>query len=210
MVKTELDGIPLSRKRKLDDTEELISDAPSSVAPPAKKKGGRQKKVGTGDDAAKPPRKRGPRKPKTTTPSGPNSKLPSEEPQPLYRQLPQQPYLNRSSPHEPPLTGSIVFSLDATPVPSAPPSPTLTSATGPFWPLDDPIPPLKKPKRIDQGQAAKRVVALEEAQRRVWLNIARKDIVRVCISYYAFNGVMTSCTGLQVPLARLRSQGRAP
>ncbi|KAF8527985.1 SNF2 family N-terminal domain-containing protein [Hysterangium stoloniferum] len=48
-----------------------------------------------------------------------------------------------------------------------------------FWPLDELIPSLKKPKKLDQAQAAKRVMALEESQRRVWLNIARKDVVRV-------------------------------
>lgn len=178
MVKTEADG-PSSRKRKLDEIEEIHSDAPSSVAVPAKKKVGRQKKVPTGDEGPKAPRKRGPRKTKTTPVTG--SKLPSEEPQ--HPQHPQpHSYQNRLSPS---IAGSVGFSVDVTPIPSTPSSPTLTVISnmvyGPgFWPLDEPVPSLKKSKKLEPSQAARRVVALEESQRRVWLNIARKDVVRVC------------------------------
>ncbi|KAF8584484.1 hypothetical protein K439DRAFT_1566811 [Ramaria rubella] len=180
MVKTEVDGFSSSRKRKLEDNEDLISDTPSSIVLPAKKKGIRGRKVPTGDDSVKPPRKRAPRKPKGSATAGSNSKLPSEEPQQLHHQGPPTFPLSRLSPS---IAGSVGLSLDATPVPSAPPSPTLTAVSslgfGPgFWPLDESIPPLKKPKKMEHTQAIKRVVALEEAQRRVWLTIARKDVVR--------------------------------
>ena len=179
MVKTEVDGASLSRKRKVDEIEEMNSDAPSSVAVPAKKKSGKQKKVPTGEEGPKAPRKRGPRKTKTTPAT--SSKLPSEEPQHPQHPI-THPHPNRLSPS---IAGSVGFSLDATPIPSTPSSPTLTAISslgyGPgFWPLEEPVPSLKRSKKLEPSQAAKRIVTLEESQRRVWLSIARKDVVRVC------------------------------
>lgn len=179
MVKADPDGFSSSRKRKVDDIEDLHSDAPSSIVVPAKKKAGRQKKIPTGEEGIKAPRKRGPRKKPTTIPAT-SSKLPSEEPQQAPLHLPHT-HQNRLSPS---ITGSAGFSLDATPIPSTPSSPTLTAISslgfGPsFWPLDETVPYLKRPKQLDPSQASKRVMALEESQRRVWINIARKDVVRV-------------------------------
>ena len=209
MVKTEIDGFSSSRKRKLDDMDDPNSDAPSSIAIPAKRRGGRQKKVATGEDGVKPPRKRGPRKSKATTTPATGSKLPSEEPQHPQLHLPH-PHQNRLSPS---IAGSVGFSLDATPIPSTPPSPTLTVISslglGPgFWPLDESLPSLKRPKILEPSQAAKRIVALEESQRRVWLNIARKDVVRVCGTSMGLLSFVYSqcCPGIQIPCNRLRGQ----
>ncbi|KIJ45642.1 hypothetical protein M422DRAFT_46685 [Sphaerobolus stellatus SS14] len=181
-VKTENEQPQLTRKRKVDEVEDFMSDAASSVVVPPKKKGGRQKKVVQGDENAKPPRKRGPRKSKGATASAAGSKLPSEEPQQSNIPVPSLLQANRATPS---VAGSIIgVSHDVTPLPSTPSSPALTAVTiqgtvPGFWPLNEPIPPLKKPKKLDHAQAAKRVFALEEAQRRVWHNIARKDVVRV-------------------------------
>lgn len=163
-----------SRKRKRVDGPDL-SDSTANV----KKRGGRRKPL-TADDPPKPAKsKRGPRKVKGTATPNTASKLPSEEPQAMF-QPPSQLLSSRPSP---PLSAN-ALSFDITPMPSAPPSPTLLPsslqgiAPG-FWPLNEAIPVMNKPKKLDQGQAAKRVMAIEEAQRRIWLNIARKDIVRV-------------------------------
>ncbi|KAF9240898.1 P-loop containing nucleoside triphosphate hydrolase protein [Melanogaster broomeanus] len=42
--------------------------------------------------------------------------------------------------------------------------------------LDEVVPPLKRAKKIDDNAMAKRVKSLEEAQKKVWTNIARRDI----------------------------------
>ena len=181
-VKVKAENDQVMRKRKFDDVEDLISDAASSVIAPPKKKGGRQKKAPQGTESLKPPPKR--RKGKGAPASGTASKLPSEEPQQPY--IHPLPHPSRGTPS---VAGSIIGpSHDVTPMASLPSSPNLTAVsmqgTAPgFWPLDEPIPPLKKPKKLDPTQAAKRVVALEEAQRRVWVNIARKDVVKVCSDY---------------------------
>ncbi|GJJ09521.1 hypothetical protein Clacol_003744 [Clathrus columnatus] len=162
-----------TRKRKRKDADDL-SDSVSNTAPPPKKRGGRRK-AQTADDPPKPSRiRRGPRKNKGTTTPGTISKLPSEEPS-LQFQPP-----SRISP--PPSANAL--SLDITPMPSAPSSPVIMSSVLPgiapgFWPLNEPVLPLKRPKKLDQAHAAKRVMAIEEAQRRIWLNIARRDIIKV-------------------------------
>lgn len=166
-----------SRKRKRADAGQL-SDSASNV-PPVKKKTGRRKPQ-TNDDPLKPAKaKRGPRKAKGTATPGTASKLPSEEPQAAF-QPPSQLHSSRLSPSVP----ANALPFDITPMPSAPPSPTIVCsslqgiAPG-FWPLNEPIPPMNRPKKLDQSQAVKRVLAIEEAQRRVWINIARRDIARV-------------------------------
>ncbi|KAF8078491.1 SNF2 family DNA-dependent ATPase [Lyophyllum atratum] len=69
---------------------------------------------------------------------------------------------------------------DATPAVSIsrPPSPA-TVASSIIFELNEQIPPLKKAKKVDDHAMAKRVKALEEAQRKVWTNIARRDIAKV-------------------------------
>jgi hypothetical protein len=68
---------------------------------------------------------------------------------------------------------------DATPAYSRPgsPAPTISSVV---YELDETIPPLKKAKRVDDASMLKRVKTLEEAQRKVWTNIAKRDIAKVC------------------------------
>eukprot|EP00914_Ancora_sagittata_P026329 GHVO01051838.1.p1 GENE.GHVO01051838.1~~GHVO01051838.1.p1 ORF type:complete len:391 (-),score=51.81 GHVO01051838.1:1044-2216(-) len=77
-------------------------------------------------------------------------------------------------------------------IPSVPPSmagditPSISRAsspapvnTGVIFELDEVIPPLKKAKKMDDATMLKRVKALEDAQRKVWTNIARRDVVKV-------------------------------
>jgi DNA helicase INO80 len=74
---------------------------------------------------------------------------------------------------------------DATPSISRPPSPAATTSTI-VYELHEHIPPLKKAKKIDDNGMLKRVKALEEAQRKVWTNIARRDISKVRTAIYFF------------------------
>lgn len=67
---------------------------------------------------------------------------------------------------------------DITPSASRPVSPALT-ATSVVYELDDVIPPLKRAKKIDENAMAKRLKNLEEAQKKVWTNIARRDVAKV-------------------------------
>ncbi|THH31999.1 hypothetical protein EUX98_g2177 [Antrodiella citrinella] len=68
---------------------------------------------------------------------------------------------------------------DATPVGSRPPSPAPTNVSATVYELDEAIPALKKAKKIDDAAMWKRVRGLEEAQKKVWTNIARRDVVKV-------------------------------
>ncbi|KAG6911866.1 hypothetical protein DXG01_000113 [Tephrocybe rancida] len=61
---------------------------------------------------------------------------------------------------------------------SRPPSPVALTS-GIIFELDDTIPPLKKAKKVDDHAMVKRVKTLEESQRKVWTNIARRDIAKV-------------------------------
>jgi chromatin-remodeling ATPase INO80 len=65
---------------------------------------------------------------------------------------------------------------DLTPGGSRPPSPTLTATSATVFEMDMVIPPLKKAKKVDDATMLKRIKALEETQRKVWKNIARKEI----------------------------------
>lgn len=67
---------------------------------------------------------------------------------------------------------------DVTPSISRPASPVVATSTF-VYELDEQIPPLKKAKKMDDSAIMKRVKALEEAQRKVWTNIARRDIAKV-------------------------------
>ena len=65
---------------------------------------------------------------------------------------------------------------DITPNGSRPPSPTLTATSATVFEMDMVIPPLKRAKKVDEATMLKRIKALEESQRKVWKNIARKEI----------------------------------
>lgn len=69
---------------------------------------------------------------------------------------------------------------DVTPSVSRPSSPVPTAHTG-IYELDEAVPPLKKAKKMDDGAIHKRLRALEEAQRKVWTNIARRDVAKVML-----------------------------
>lgn len=66
---------------------------------------------------------------------------------------------------------------DATPNPSAPPSPALSTTL--IYELGNVPPPMKRAKRVDDQTMVKRLQGLDEAQRKVWLNIARRDVQKV-------------------------------
>lgn len=70
---------------------------------------------------------------------------------------------------------------DITPGGSRPPSPTLTATSATVFEMDMVIPPLKKAKKVDGTTMLKRIKALEESQRKVWKNIARREIPKVSI-----------------------------
>ncbi|KAH9944513.1 SNF2 family N-terminal domain-containing protein [Epithele typhae] len=72
---------------------------------------------------------------------------------------------------------------DVTPAGSRPPSPTLTSISATVYELDEAIPPLKRARKVDDTLMIKRVKNLEETQRKVWMNIARRDVAKV-YKYY--------------------------
>jgi DNA helicase INO80 len=76
-------------------------------------------------------------------------------------------------------TGSVAG--DATPSASRPASPALTTTSTVVYELDEVVPPLKRAKKVDDSAKAKRLKALEEAQRKVWTNIARRDVAKVRI-----------------------------
>jgi DNA helicase INO80 len=65
---------------------------------------------------------------------------------------------------------------DITPNGSRPPSPTLTATSATVFEMDMVIPPLKRAKKVVEATMLKRIKALEESQRKVWKNIARKEI----------------------------------
>ncbi|KAF8973906.1 SNF2 family DNA-dependent ATPase [Flammula alnicola] len=67
---------------------------------------------------------------------------------------------------------------DVTPVVSRPTSPMPTSTTM-VYELDEQIPPMKRAKKVDDIAMIKRIKSLEESQRKVWTNIARRDVAKV-------------------------------
>jgi DNA helicase INO80 len=70
------------------------------------------------------------------------------------------------------------LSGEETPVASRPASPVPTVMST-IYELDEVIPPLKKARKVDDATMVKRVRNLEEAQRKVWTNIARSHVVKV-------------------------------
>jgi DNA helicase INO80 len=93
------------------------------------------------------------------------------------------------------------FMGDVTPAVSRPTSPALTH-TSMVYELDEPIPPMKKAKKVDDNAMLKRIKSLEEAQRKVWTNIARRDVAKVILSLNVCHYI--SCfLGLQIPFSRV-------
>lgn len=78
--------------------------------------------------------------------------------------------------------GPSTISRDQTPATSRPasPAPGIISAV---YELDEDIPPLKKARKVDDVTMMKRVRNLEETQRKVWTNIARRDVGKVSIHH---------------------------
>ncbi|KAL5535629.1 INO80 [Sanghuangporus sanghuang] len=76
-------------------------------------------------------------------------------------------------------TGSAAPSIagDMTPMHSAPPSPSLSSTL--IYEIGDVPPPMKRAKKVDDQIMYKRIMGLEETQRKIWLNIARRDVSKV-------------------------------
>ncbi|KAF9229431.1 hypothetical protein BS17DRAFT_723199 [Gyrodon lividus] len=77
--------------------------------------------------------------------------------------------------------GSVAGSVagDATPSASRPASPALATTSTVVYELDEVVPPLRRAKKVDDTAMAKRLKSLEEAQRKVWTNIARRDVAKV-------------------------------
>jgi len=71
---------------------------------------------------------------------------------------------------------------DVTPAVSRPNSPAPTNTTM-VYELDEQVPPMKKAKKVDDVAMVKRIKSLEEAQRKVWTNIARRDVAKVCTPF---------------------------
>ncbi|PPQ89378.1 hypothetical protein CVT25_002196 [Psilocybe cyanescens] len=96
---------------------------------------------------------------------------------------------------------------DVTPAVSRPNSPGPTNTTM-VYELDEQIPPMKKAKKVDDTAMMKRIKSLEEAQRKVWTNIARRDVAKV-YKYHA-TGYQTRQSQLE-RIAKLASmQARKP
>ena len=76
-------------------------------------------------------------------------------------------------------SGPTSISGDVTPSLSRPASPALTTSI--VYELDEVIPALRKAKKVDDVAMFKRIKALEEAQRKVWTNIARRDVAKVTL-----------------------------
>ncbi|KAF9452648.1 hypothetical protein P691DRAFT_696592 [Macrolepiota fuliginosa MF-IS2] len=157
-------GGPAHKKRKIDkdaasvadDFEKSMVDAPLTLKVPGSKlKGkGKQTREHTPESV-------------TTTPK-PGRKKPG-----LKKKLGLAPELEAEiASHPPSISG------DATPAYSRPvsPAPTVSSVV---YELDESIPPLKKAKKVDDAAMMKRVKSLEDAQRKVWTNIAKRDVAKV-------------------------------
>lgn len=87
---------------------------------------------------------------------------------------------------------------DVTPAVSRPNSPGPTNTTM-VYELDEQIPPMKRAKKVDDAAMMKRIKSLEEAQRKVWTNIARRDVAKVYIFIRDSKSVFTMCyQGLQI------------
>jgi len=74
---------------------------------------------------------------------------------------------------------------DVTPSVSRPDSPLPFNMTM-VYELDEVIPPMRKAKKVDDVAMLKRIKSLEEAQRKVWTNIARRDVSKVRATHTMF------------------------
>ncbi|KAH7909117.1 SNF2 family N-terminal domain-containing protein [Hygrophoropsis aurantiaca] len=95
---------------------------------------------------------------------------------------------------------------DVTPSVSRPASPSLTSTSTVVYELDEIVPPLKRAKKVDDAAMAKRLKSLEEAQKKVWTNIARRDVAKVykyaALGYQARQGQLKRLAMLSSMQAR--------
>jgi DNA helicase INO80 len=85
---------------------------------------------------------------------------------------------------------------DVTPA-SRPSSPAPLNTTM-VYELDEQMPPMKKAKKVDDSILIKRIKTLEEAQKKVWTNLARRDIVKVSDLTFQRKRCITRFLGLQV------------
>lgn len=118
---------------------------------------------------------------KGKAPRGPSPDSQSATPkQPRKKAIPKkQPGLGSELDLKPSSNPPSVFGDVTPPVSiSRPPSP-VPMISGIIFELGDEIPPLKKAKKVDEHAMAKRLKTLEESQRKVWTNIARRDIAKV-------------------------------
>lgn len=157
-------GGPAHKKRKIDkdaasvadDFEKSMVDPPLTLkVPGSKPKGkGKQTREPTPESVSATP-KHGRKKPSVKKKLGLAPELEAE-----------------IASHPPSVAG------DVTPAYSRPvsPAPTISSVV---YELDEPIPPLRKAKKVDDASMMKRVKSLEEAQRKVWTNIAKRDVAKV-------------------------------
>ncbi|KAF8481151.1 SNF2 family DNA-dependent ATPase [Russula ochroleuca] len=102
---------------------------------------------------------------------------------------------------------------DITPGGSRPPSPTLTATSATVFEMDMVIPPLKKAKKVDGATMLKRIKALEETQRKVWKNIARKEIPKVykyCAMGYQQRLIQSKRVATHASLQARRPYSRTP
>lgn len=72
---------------------------------------------------------------------------------------------------------------DVTPAVSRPNSPAPNNTTM-VYELDEHVPPMKRAKKVDDGALVKRIKTLEESQKKVWTNIARRDVAKVSLSIF--------------------------
>lgn len=90
-------------------------------------------------------------------------------------------------------------------------TPTLSRPTSPgpasiavIYELEEYVPPLKKAKKIDDNAMIKRIKSLDDAQRKVWTNIARRDVAKVRkVPHPVSLTVHMSIAGLQISCPRL-------
>jgi DNA helicase INO80 len=107
------------------------------------------------------------------------------------------------------------LSGDATPNISRPTSPAPANMST-VYDLDEEIPPLKKAKKIDDTAMVKRIKTLEEAQKKVWTNIARREVAKVSVRYSGLSpsktnissGVQVSCAWVPDPSVPVGTYGQ--
>ncbi|KAF8167976.1 SNF2 family DNA-dependent ATPase [Crassisporium funariophilum] len=186
MVKDDLPAPPMKRRKLDNDTEHSVGQEILSlkIRPPAKFKGkGKQSQRETSHDSVSTP------------------KLTRKKPGPKKRGGLGLDLDNEQASRPSSLIG------DITPVVSRPNSPAPTNTTM-VYELDEQVPPMKKAKKVDDNAMMKRIKSLEEAQRKVWTNIARRDVAKV-YKYHAL-GYQTRQSQLE-RIAKLASiQARKP